>query len=105
MAELSDRARELLAKQRERYLASLTGKHAELANLWEERQHQELDLIDAVHRIAGSAGLHGLDELQANAVHAEQTLRDENASEADREAAVRKLMSELEANASPSADG
>ena len=99
MAELSERARELLAKQRQRYLASLPNKLDELTVLWETRKHQQLDLIDAVHRIAGSAGLHGLTELQRSAVAAEQTLRDNHATEADQEAAVNTLLLQLQQNA------
>ena len=99
MAELSDHARQLLAKQREKYLASLPGKRAELSALWDSRTSQELELIDAVHRIAGSAGLHGLTELQACAVKAEQALRDSSIGEQAQEAAVTRLLEELSQNA------
>ncbi len=95
MAELSDRAKQLLEKQRQKYLSSLKNKHADLLALFKNRESQEMELIDAVHRIAGSAGLHGLDVLQQSAVTAERVLRDNGATKEQQEHAVNSVLSKL----------
>ena len=95
MAELSDRAKQLLEKQRQKYLSSLENKHADLLALFKNRLNQEMELIDAVHRIAGSAGLHGLDALQQTAVTAESVLRDNGATNEQQEHAVNAVLSKL----------
>ncbi|MFK7958562.1 MAG: Hpt domain-containing protein [Lysobacterales bacterium] len=95
MAELSDRARQLLEKQRQKYLSSLNDKHADLMALLNDRENQELELIDAVHRLAGSAGLHGLTSIQQAAVKAEQVLRDSGATRAEQSDGVKAVLSLL----------
>ncbi len=95
MAELSDKAKALLAKQRTRYIESLGDKRRELAELNDDREGQWLELIDAVHRLAGSAGLHGLNQLQQLAVSAERALRDTAASPAQQSQAVERVLDQL----------
>lgn len=71
--QLSEAAREKLAARKELYLASLDKKRAELERLTAPVLAGELDednlepLRQAVHKIAGSAGLYGLPDLQHKA--------------------------------------
>ena len=72
MAELSAAAQQLLAAQRKRYLASLKQKAAELRQV----AQQMYELQDAVHKIAGSAGLHGLTAIAQQASVVEEAIKD-----------------------------
>lgn len=71
--ELSPAAQVKLAARKERYVASLKDKRAELERLAspilaDDIQAATLEpLRDAVHKIAGSAGLYGFPELQSSA--------------------------------------
>lgn len=71
MPELSQAAQRLLAAQKSRYLASLPEKAQQLNALADDRAA----LTDAAHKIAGSSGLHGLDQVQADAVALEEALK------------------------------
>ncbi|MEM9530761.1 MAG: Hpt domain-containing protein [Pseudomonadota bacterium] len=98
MADLSDKAQALLEAQRTRYLASFGEKAANLRNLWKTRGESDgLELIDAVHRIAGSAGLHGQDEVRQLAAQCEQVLKDSEAEADAQRQALAALVKRLEA--------
>lgn len=86
MAELSAAARQLLAAQKQRYLQTLATKADELAGHADDMG----TLQDAVHKIAGSAGLHGLDVIQRQAVLVEQEIKDGQSA-----AQVRPMLDDL----------
>ena len=97
MDNLSDRARELLEKQRHRYLSSLPEKKAALQEAWSQAaaSGHQTELLEAVHKLAGSSGLHGLDVIQALAAEIEQMIK-EHASREDCEQRFDALMAAID---------
>ncbi|MDJ0652774.1 MAG: Hpt domain-containing protein [Xanthomonadales bacterium] len=76
MDNLSERARELLEKQRHRYLTSLPEKKASLQEAWHEAAGGHVsELLERIHKLAGSSGLHGLDVIQGLAVEIEEAIK------------------------------
>ncbi len=76
MDKLSAQARELLEKQRARYLSSLPEKKAALREAWNlAASGHATELLEAIHKLAGSAGLHGLDVVQGLAVEIEEAIK------------------------------
>ena len=71
MNALSPKARELLELQRQKYLGSLPGKQARINRYWSEVRSggwhagQLEKLRTEIHRLSGSAGSYGLDDLGA----------------------------------------
>ncbi len=81
MTGLSPRARELQARLLRRYLDSLPEKQAELEIAWQALQDMGwnaeplANLKTPVHRLAGSAGSYGLEELGLAARTLDKSLR------------------------------
>ncbi len=96
MAELSAQAQALLRSQRRRYLARLPRKADELEALWAlVPEAGPANFLEAVHRLAGSAGLHGLDRIQASAASLEAELKTHLGEPERYETEVRALIASL----------
>lgn len=96
MVELSPKARALLREQRKRYLTRLPERARELRLLWEAADGTDYgEFLDAVHRLAGSAGLHGLDRIQQDAAMLEQGLKSQARAPASYAADLNALIERL----------
>lgn len=67
--ELSKRAQMLLAEERERYVSSLAAKRDAIRKAWHQLSIQKKpphavdEFMQLIHRLAGSAGSYGMDQL------------------------------------------
>ncbi len=95
MVELSQNALALLREQRRRYLARLPERALELERLWQTVGTDRAEFLDAVHRLAGSAGLHGLDRIQRAAAELEAGLKADLGSSESFRADVEALIARL----------
>jgi hypothetical protein len=100
---LSPKARELLEIQRRKYLGSLQDKKARIGDCWAGVQASaweagEVDrLRTEIHRLAGSAGSYGLDDLGAIAQIVDRMLASDTDSAQQRFAIGGRIDELLEA--------
>jgi len=91
---------------RQRYAASLTNKRAALADAWDTWRHSDRspvqlhELATQAHRMAGSAGSYGYDELGACASALDRLVarvQDARADVASLDAAVQAVLAAIDA--------
>ena len=81
MQSLSGKAQTLQAQLLSKYIASLPQKRARMENCWQRLQSSDwradalAKLKGEAHRLAGSAGSYGLEELGALALNLEESLK------------------------------
>lgn len=95
MVELSPKALALLREQRRRYLTRLPERARELERLWQTAGADLRGFLDAVHRLAGSAGLHGLDRIQRAAAELEAGLKAQRGAPESFDPEVEALIARL----------
>ena len=90
---MSPQAQALLRSQKQRYLTRLPEKGRELMSLWRRVGEGHLsEFLDAIHRLAGSAGLHGLDRIQQLAAAVETRLKAHLEEPLEYDSEVRELI-------------
>ena len=100
MTHLSPEGRTLQQKLLQRYLDSLPGKRTDLTVAMNDVEKEDFSpetlsrLSKMAHRLAGSAGSYGLDEVGATALALEQAIPD-SADDTRQRDAIRFSMNEL----------